>query len=42
MTPEEWAKYGPKSNLKRRGAFIISEADIMRVSKRKRQKKAEG
>ena len=42
MSPEDWAKYGPKSDAKRKGSYMIGDRDIQRVSKRKRKKKTEG
>lgn len=39
MTAEEWEKYGPRNDAKRtKTAYILSDADIERVSKRRRAK----
>ena len=39
MTREEiYAKYGPLSNIRRTGGYLITQADVERVCKRKREK----
>ena len=42
MTDADWAKYGPRNNVKcRKTGFLLSDSDIARVSKRRRRARNE-